>query len=593
MAGRIPQQFIDDLIARTDIVGVIDAHVPLKKAGKEYKACCPFHNEKTPSFTVNPEKQFYHCFGCGVHGTAIGFLMEYERLEFVDAVEELARRLGLEVPRADGSTKQGSDDTRSLYGLLVEAERYFQDQLRNHVQAINYLKGRGLSGEIVRHFGIGYVPSGWNNIIRALDAHPVMQLIKAGLVIESEGRRYDRFRDRVMFPIRDRRGQVIGFGGRLLGEGTPKYLNSPETPIFHKGRQLYGLYEARKAARELLRIVVVEGYMDVVSLAQFGIRNAVATLGTAVTSTHMQTLFRATSEVIFCFDGDRAGRDAAWRSLECVLPEMREGRQVRFVFLPEGEDPDTLVRRIGPEAFQERVGQAEPLSGFLVDTLRQRVDLGSLEGRAQLAEMARPYLARMPAGIYQRLMIERLAVQTRIDTLEFSRLLDLPEVGVARTALRPNPRRNRSGRSSPSLVRYAITLLLQQPALAQQGGDPHRFEGLMMPGVALLVEMLELLQQHPHMNAAGILEHWRDHEDGSHLETLSRRSLLFGEERIELEVEFIETLANLEKQLMEQRCDLRLQELKQKSFSDLTEDEKLEFKQLVGQSYNPQNHPRN
>ncbi|HKJ77760.1 MAG TPA: DNA primase, partial [Gammaproteobacteria bacterium] len=359
MAGRIPQSFIDDLLSRVDIVEVIDARVPLKKAGRDYAACCPFHDEKTPSFTVSPTKQFFHCFGCGAHGTALGFLMEYDHMGFVEAVEELAAKQGLEIPYEGGAPAAGPGrDLKPLYDLLGQADRYFRHQLRNHpaaAKAVDYLKGRGVSGEVAAAFGLGYAPPGWDGLLQALgrDDGALKRLVEVGLLIEREEdrRRYDRFRDRVIFPIRDPRGRTVGFGGRVLGDDKPKYLNSPESEVFHKGRELYGLYEAQQAVRRPERLLVVEGYMDVVALAQHGIANAVATLGTAATADHLQRLFRVTGEVVFCFDGDEAGGKAAWRALENAMPQMRDGRQVRFMFLPQGEDPDSLVRAIGGEAF--------------------------------------------------------------------------------------------------------------------------------------------------------------------------------------------------------------------------------------------------
>ncbi|MDJ0740543.1 MAG: DNA primase, partial [Gammaproteobacteria bacterium] len=397
MPGAIPQHFIDDLLARADIVEIIGRRVPLKKAGREFHACCPFHSEKTPSFTVSPAKQFYHCFGCGAHGSALGFLMEYDRLSFPEAVEELASSMGLEVPR-EAAFDQGPDH-RPLYELLELAAQHYEQQLRQHAdaaRAVDYLRQRGLSGEIAARFRLGFAPPGWDNLLQALggDDERVARLRDAGLITEQDHKRYDRLRDRIIFPIRDGRGRVVGFGGRLLGDGKPKYLNSPETPVFHKGRELYGLYEARQADGHPARLLVVEGYMDVVALAQFGIGNAVATLGTATTSDHLEKLYRATPEVVFCFDGDRAGRDAAWKALQTALPLMRDGRQARFLFLPDGEDPDSLVRQIGAAAFTERVGGAQPLSEYLFEKLSAQVDMQTLDGRARLGELTQPLLER-------------------------------------------------------------------------------------------------------------------------------------------------------------------------------------------------------
>ncbi len=580
MAGRIPQQFIDDLISRIDIVDVVDSRVPLKKAGREYQACCPFHDEKTPSFTVSPTKQFYHCFGCGAHGTAIGFLMDYEHMDFVEAVEELARQAGIEVPRSEsvpGEERQ-ADEIKSLYPLLEQADSYYRQQLRQHAQAhtaIDYLKQRGLSGEIARDFGIGYAPPGWDNLIQAIGSHKMAQLIKAGLVIEKEGgKRYDRFRERIMFPIRDRRGRIIGFGGRVLGDGTPKYLNSPETPVFHKGRELYGLFEARQALREIPRLLVVEGYMDVVSLAQFDLRYAVATLGTAVTREHLELLFRTTAEVVFCFDGDRAGRDAAWRGLENALPMMRDGRQIRFMFLPEGEDPDTLIRRIGKPAFEQLISEAMPLSDYLFEQLAGKTDLSALDGVARLLELARPHLGALPQGVYRRLILERLAQWARLPSQELEKMLGQ---GIERGTAESNVTRpqKQTGRQAPSPVRHAIALLLQQPGLAAHAGDPAQLTGLPVAGVALLIEILEILQANPHMTTGAILEHWRGQEAGRHLEKLASQEFLLDVDSADLEGEFQATLG----QLIRQRDELRKQQLLQKAH--LTDDEKIEFKELV------------
>ena len=421
MAGRIPKQFIDDLITRVDIVELIDERVPLKKAGKDYKANCPFHEEKTPSFTVSADKQFYHCFGCGVHGTAIGFLMEYDHMSFPEAVEELARRAGVEIPRATYSAAAPEAPVGpDLLELMRDAARLYRSQLREHPQApiaIDYLKGRGITGEIAKEFELGFAPDGWDNLLKVLggdeegsparsassSSHKYSResLVTAGLAIKKDGGGYyDRFRARIMFPIHDHRGRIVGFGGRVLDKGEPKYLNSPETPLFHKGRELYGLYHAREPIKRENRVLVVEGYMDVVALAQYGIDFAVATLGTATTRDHLERLFRHAPEVIFCFDGDRAGREAAWRALETTLPVLRDGRQASFLFLPEGEDPDTLVRKEGAEAFRARLRTAKPLPDFLFETLVRQVDLTRLDGRARLVELARPHLSKgCPGGV--------------------------------------------------------------------------------------------------------------------------------------------------------------------------------------------------
>ncbi len=584
MAGRIPQHFIDDLIARVDIVDVIDSRVPLKKAGREYKACCPFHDEKTPSFTVSPDKQFYHCFGCGAHGTAIGFLMEYEHLEFVEAIQELAKQVGVEVPREAGFVPQPKREGPDLYELLKQASAFFQRQLREHAegpQAVEYLKGRGLSGEIARDFGVGYAPDGWDNLLKALGQEKSRAMVEAGLLIEKDGGGvYDRFRGRVMFPIRDRRGRVIAFGGRVLGDGTPKYLNSPETPVFHKGRELYGLYEARQALRELPRLLVVEGYMDVVALAQFGIRYAVATLGTAVTPDHLEQLYRATDEVVFCFDGDRAGRDAAWRGLEIALPHMRDGRRLRFMFMPEGEDPDTLVRQIGTEAFEQQLDRAQSLDEFLIEQFKQQGDFRRLDGQARLVEQSRPLISKLPEGVYRHKLLERLAPLANIAPERLAQMLGLGGNTTAATPLRRQaPQRPGRQKQQPSQLRHAITLLLQHPQLAACAGDAQRFAVLQQPGVALLVELLELLQASPHLSTASLLEHWRGREEERHLFTLAQQELLLNAEQDDLEKEFLGAIHGLEQQMLRQRQ----QELSQKPFGELTTEERSEYQALLRQ----------
>ncbi|UYM14220.1 DNA primase [Endozoicomonas euniceicola] len=424
MAGRIPQTFIDDLLARVDIVDVIDSRVKLKKTGRNYSACCPFHKEKTPSFSVSPDKQFYYCFGCGASGNAIGFVMDFDHLDFPAAVDNLAGTQGMEVPREQSSHQSRRPDYSELYELMTRASDYYQEQLKAAPDAprvVNYLKQRGLDGQTCKQFGIGFAPRGWSNLqnLLATSDEKEEQLVKTGMLVENEENqnRYDRFRDRVMFPIRDSRGRIIAFGGRVLGDAKPKYLNSPESPIFHKGRELYGLYEAKKSNRSLERILVVEGYMDVVALAQLGITNAVATLGTATTLEHMQRLFKTVPEVVFCFDGDDAGRRAAWRALESTLPNMQDGRQARFLFLPQGEDPDSMVRQEGSEQFLQRIqDQALSLDTFLFKELEDGLDLHTMDGRARLTKLAQPYLSKLPDGIFKQLLLQKLSELTGLDS---------------------------------------------------------------------------------------------------------------------------------------------------------------------------------
>ncbi len=523
VSGRIPRQFIDDLLARVDIVDVVDERVPLKKAGRDFKACCPFHAEKTPSFTVSSAKQFYHCFGCGAHGTVIGFLMDYAHMDFVEAVEELARRAGVEVPHERGQTRP-RDDTEPLYELLARASAYYQRQLRQHSQAqgvVDYLKARGLSGEVAAQYKLGFAPPGWHNIESGLgsDESTRALLLSAGLLIRrDDGGTHDRFRNRVMFPILDRRGRTIGFGGRVLGDETPKYLNSPETPVFHKGRELYGLYQARSHGRRLERLLVVEGYMDVLGLAQVGIHNAVATLGTAATEEHLKRLFPLCPDVVFCFDGDEAGRRAAWRALENALPQMRDGRQASFMFLSEGEDPDSLVRARGRSEFEAETTRAASLGTFLFDHLTSQVDLSNLDGRSRLVELARPLLERLPPGSFQALCARRLVEISGMD-FELSTTLNSGR-GQPGSVGRKSPR-NRAARGTPPLVRSAITMMLHLPERASSAVDTGRLGALRDPGAELLLELIELLREHPNLSTGAVVERFREHEEGRHLAKLA------------------------------------------------------------------------
>ncbi len=505
--GRIPQSFINDLLARVDIVDVVDARLTLKKAGRNYQALCPFHNEKTPSFSVSPDKQFYHCFGCGVSGTALTFLMEFDRLEFVEAVETLARMAGVEVPREQSSRPQ--QDHSALYDVLGQAERFFRRALKDAPQAVDYLKGRGLSGEVARDFGVGFAPDAWDGLKTALGDVPETRMLEAGLLTRSDGGRvYDRFRGRVMFPIRDTRGRVIGFGGRVLGaDSGPKYLNSPETEVFHKGQELYGLYEARRALRRLDRLLVVEGYMDVVALAQAGLANAVATLGTSATPDHFRKLYRYTEEVVCCFDGDNAGRQAAWRALESALPVLADGRQLKFMFLPEGEDPDTLVRARGKSGFLELAANAQPAIEYLFARLSEGLDLGSLDGQARLAALAQPHIGKVPDGVLRTLMLRRLQTLTGLDG-------GAEASAPAATARRGGGARPAaSGRSRPdlALARRLLAVLLRRPALLQNLSAEVRraltAEGE-DPGAGLFVDVAKYIDNNPEADSAEILGRW-------------------------------------------------------------------------------------
>ncbi|HXQ31502.1 MAG TPA: DNA primase [Steroidobacteraceae bacterium] len=539
MAGRIPRAFIDELLARTDIVEVIGSRVQLKKAGREWKANCPFHGEKTPSFTVSQQKQFYHCFGCGAHGTALSFLMEHDRLGFPEAVEELASRAGLEVPREGGGAADPRDRMQDdLFALTGNVDQHFRDALRDSERAKDYLKGRGLVGETAVRYHLGYAPPGWDGLLKTFGATEAgrQALLTAGLIIERSPDQqksagpgyYDRFRDRIMFPIRDSRGRVVGFGGRVIDAGEPKYLNSPETPLFHKGRELYGLYEARQQLRTIKQLLVVEGYMDVARLAQAGIYYAVATLGTATTPEHLNRMFRVTSDVVFCFDGDRAGREAAWRAVETCLPHAKEGRQIKFLFLPDGHDPDTLVAAEGREAFEARLEGALPLSEYLVSHLAADVDLASVDGRARLAELARPLVARVPDGIYRELLIERLAREVRMPAPRLAQHLALGD--RAHTALGASPfapasrsrgtaRAAAAGRGS--LVSQAIARVVQYPGAAQAIRDPQTLRNSGDRGLEVLAELIETAQSEPHLTAAQLVERWRERPEHARLAELA------------------------------------------------------------------------
>ncbi|MBO1518235.1 DNA primase [Oceanisphaera pacifica] len=586
MSGRIPQSFIDDLLARTDIVDLIDQRVKLKKTGKNYQACCPFHNEKSPSFTVSHEKQFYHCFGCGAHGTVLGFLMEYDGLEFLDAIDELASMHGLTVPRENSKSSLSPQQQaaakavrQDLYAQLNDISRFYQTQLRQSQDAIQYLKKRGLSGEVVKRFNIGYVPEQWDSVKRqfAPNNEAEHQLTEGGMLIKSDsGRVYDRFRDRIMFPIHDRRGRVIGFGGRVLGDGTPKYLNSPETPVFHKGRELYGLYEVRQAHRNPERILIVEGYMDVVALAQFGIDYAVASLGTATTPEHLQLLFRTTREVICCYDGDRAGREAAWRALENALPLLQDGRSLKFVFLPDGDDPDTRVRKLGKDAFTQELEQAQDFGDFLFERLGQNAMTGDA-GQHELANKAAEAIMRVPEGFTREGLITQLSRQLNWGENErrvrdlFSRL---QPSGSTTTDSRPI---NSKIKLTP--IRRAIALVLQYPAAASNLPDMPEFTELTMPGMDLLRDLLAQIRAQPSITTAQLLEHWRGHSFAKALARLAMAEELFAGENIEQELQ--DTFVVLINDYLESHIDMLQQKSKQ---GGLTPIETQELMLLLSES---------
>jgi DNA primase len=525
MAGRIPQSFIDELIARADIVEIIGARIQLKKSGREYKACCPFHSEKTPSFWVSPDKQFYHCFGCGAHGTALGFLMEYEKLSFVEAVEDLAQRAGLELPREARDSHDGGG--ADLHQVMAQASQFFEQNLKDNVRAQAYVKKRGIDAVTAKKFALGYATDSWNALLTRFGQHEAdrQRLLQAGLIIERErdGGYYDRFRDRLMFPIRDSRGRVIAFGGRILDQGEPKYLNSPETPLFHKGRELYGLYEARQAHTDFKRLMIVEGYMDVVRLHQAGITYAVATLGTATTQEHLNKIFRLTSEVVFCFDGDRAGRQAAWRALENALPLARDGRELKFLFLPEGQDPDSLVGEEGMAGLEARMAGALPLSEYLVQHLAAQTDLLHVDGRAKLAALAKPLFARMPEGVLRELLADRLAAEIRMPAAKLKELL----LTGAAPREAPKPAEPQQRQRQPisagrrNMLSQAISLVLHHPAAARAVERPHVLAGLGKPGIPVLQALIEQARESPTLSTAALLERWRDKPEFERLAQLA------------------------------------------------------------------------
>ena len=581
MAGLIPQDFIDDLIARADIVEVVGRRTQLKKAGREFKACCPFHDEKTPSFTVSPGKGFYHCFGCGAHGTAIGFLMEFEHMSFVEAIESLANSMGVEVPRSESDQPARRYD--ELFSLMDTVAKHWQSCLKETPEAVEYLKNRGIDGSTAKRFGIGFAPDGWSNVLDKFGQsdEATERLLATGLIIRKDnGKHYDRFRDRVMFPIRDARGRTIGFGGRTMGDGEPKYLNSPETVLFHKGRELYGLYEARQALRHIDRLVVVEGYMDVVALARNGIDFACATLGTATTGDHLNRLFRLTENAYFSFDGDRAGKKAAWRALENALPQIREGRQIRFVFLPDGQDPDSYVNENGADAFVKLMEDGLPLSEFLIRELSSQVDMASIDGRAKLAETARPLVSKIPVGVYRELLIDSLAEAVGLSAPKLQKMLaagQSNDSSVRHPTSTSRARANKPrGAGQPSVVRRGITLLLNNPGAGLKL-DVELLAGVKRQGVDLLAALIETVQSEPNITTAGLLERWRHDEKGRHLGKLAAADVPV-EEDFDAEAELRDCLQQLSIAGRKERIEFLIEKQRVTGLSD---NEKSELQQLL------------
>ena len=656
MAGLIPQSFIDDLLNRTDIVDVVASRIQLKKAGKNYTACCPFHKEKTPSFSVSPDKQFYYCFGCGAGGNALGFIMDHDQLDFPQAVEDLAKRAGMDVPREEGgrnsSNKPRQPTDSPLYPLLTAAAEYYRQALKSHPQrkaAVDYLKGRGLSGEIARDFGLGFAPPGWDNLHKHLASDSLQQkaMIDAGLLVENADnpekiKRYDRFRDRVIFPIRDSRGRVIAFGGRVLGDEKPKYLNSPETPVFHKGQELYGLFEARKSNRDLDEIMVVEGYMDVIALAQQGLRNAVATLGTATSEEHLKRLFRLVPSVLFCFDGDAAGRNAAWRALEATLPSLQDGRRARFLFLPDGEDPDTLVRSEGTDAFRARINQqAQPLADYFFQQLSEEADPRSLEGKAHLVTLAAPLIDKIPGNNLRTLMRQRLTEITGLSGEALSQVApatksgahssaspasgdyypdhgEIPDSAYYDVAPSPNeyenpaptagferskgksnwkkeggkwskkgrddftPRAPRTAVSVESPHLSALRTLLHHPELAQNVEDVSHFAAEDDTYAQLLVALLGALQKNPKLRALQLIARWHGTEQGRLLRALAEKEWLISADN--LEQQFFDTITSLVARQRERSLEHLINKARQ---SELSAEEKNQLRNLLSRNASP------
>ncbi len=638
MAGLIAQGFIDDLLNRTDIVEVVGSRVQLKKSGKNYTACCPFHQEKTPSFSVSQEKQFYYCFGCGAGGNALGFIMDHDHLEFPEAVEDLAKRAGVEVEREAGNAphKPRQPVDSPLYALLTAASEYYRDSLKNHSQrstAVNYLKNRGVSGVIARDFALGFAPPGWDNLSKHLGGDSLQQkaLIDAGLLVENaeSQRRYDRFRDRIIFPIHDSRGRIVGFGGRVLGDDKPKYLNSPETAVFHKGQELYGLYEARKHNRQLNEIIVVEGYMDVIALAQQGLRNAVATLGTATSEEHIKRLFRAVPNILFCFDGDNAGRKAAWRALEATLGNLKDGQQARFLFVPDGEDPDSLIRSEGLEAFQARITQQSvPLTEYFFTHLSAEINLDSLEGKAHLATLASPLVERIPGANLRALMRQKLTQITGLATAPSEEIADnlsapqnwsaapeydrnsadfdsyaqfsaddyadmpqqLPAQSVKKTRHNDNSwsrktgpahQKNRAKAAVETPHLAALRTLLHHPHLALKVDTASKLAAEDDLYAQLLVSLLEALQKSPELSPLQLIARWHGTEQGHLLRALAEKEWLIDADN--LEEQFFDTITRLASRQRERL----IEQLLNKARSDeLSSEEKQHLRTLFEQHNN-------
>ena len=610
--ARLPQAFIDQVLDRTDIVDVVDRRVKLKKAGKNYSACCPFHQEKTPSFSVNPEKQFYYCFGCGAGGNALGFVMDYERMEFREAIESLAQAAGIDLPPEEADAAPQVDHQKPLYEAMEKATRVYESQLRKHPsrgRVVDYLKQRGLSGEIARDFRLGFAPEGWDNLMTTLSSEEeIGQALTAGLLIENDsGRKYDRFRDRVIFPIVNQRGKVIAMGGRVLGDGKPKYLNSPETPLFSKSHELYGLHHIRKFAKNLSRIVVVEGYMDVIALAQFGIHYAVATLGTSVGKPHLEMLFRRVDHVVFCFDGDEAGRKAAFRGMEAALPMMEDGRQVKFLFLPEGEDPDSVVRNKGSQHLEHLFDNADPLETFLFDQMAQGIDLNTMDGKARLSKLVAPYINLIPDGVFKTLLFKALADRTDMDVDSLRRLREIEKSASAEYESTPaaDPSEGLSESDAPfdypdgyetmggnahlqgtalqiepnrSALSRALGLIVLKPSAASAITDdllPDQGGTL----INLLHEVVQQVRETPELSTAALLGYWMGTDEGELLSEAAAKEVIDDEQHISEHL-----MAILNKLSRDRHVTLlrkRAETLKSVAYTDLSNEQKRELVSLT------------
>ena len=610
--ARLPQAFIDQVLDRTDIVDVVDRRVKLKKAGKNYSACCPFHQEKTPSFSVNPEKQFYYCFGCGAGGNALGFLMDYERMEFREAIESLAQAAGMEMPAEKADATPQTDHQKPLYESMEKATRLYESLLRKHPtrgRVVDYLKQRGLSGEIARDFRLGFAPEGWDNLMSTLSSEEdIEHALTAGLLIENDsGRKYDRFRDRVIFPIVNQRGKVIAMGGRVLGDGKPKYLNSPETPLFSKSHELYGLHHIRKFAKNLSRIVVVEGYMDVIALAQFGIHYAVATLGTSVGKPHLEMLFRRVDQVVFCFDGDEAGRKAAFRGMEAALPMMEDGRQVKFLFLPEGEDPDSVVRNKGSQHLEHLFDNADPLETFLFDQMAQGIDLETMDGKARLSKLVAPYINLIPDGVFKTLLFKALATRTDMDVESLRRLREIEKAAAADydTAPDKEPGEKQSEADAPfdypegyeplpdsenhygapthlepqsAVLLRALGLVVLKPSSASAITDELLPEqGGMLSN--LLHDLVKQVRESPDLSTAALLGYWMGTDEGELLSEAAAKEVIDDEQHISEHLMAILTKLSRDRHVTLLRK--RAATLKSVAYTDLSNEQKRELLALT------------